>query len=43
MRTGLDLAKNIFEVYGVDEHEQPALRKTLKRSHPSSTVSVISY
>lgn len=32
MRTGLDLAKNIFEVYGVDEHEQPALRKTLKRS-----------
>lgn len=32
MRIGLDLAKNVFEVYGVDEHEQPALRKTLKRS-----------
>jgi transposase len=32
MRIGLDLAKNVFEVYGVDEQEQPALRKTLKRS-----------
>ena len=32
MRIGLDLAKNVFEVYGVDEQERPALRKTLKRS-----------
>ena len=32
MRIGLDLAKNVFEVYGVDEQEQRALSKTLKRS-----------
>ncbi|GGO76305.1 hypothetical protein GCM10011348_03190 [Marinobacterium nitratireducens] len=32
MRIGLDLAKNVFEVFGVDEQEQQALRKTLKRS-----------
>tara|TARA_B100000446_G_C10548626_1_gene339385 strand:- start:1530 stop:2624 length:1095 start_codon:yes stop_codon:yes gene_type:complete len=32
MRIGLDLAKNVFEVFGVDEKEKPVLRKTLKRS-----------
>ncbi len=32
MRIGLDLAKNVFEVFGVDQKEQPVLRKTLKRS-----------
>lgn len=30
-RIGLDLAKNVFEVHGVDEAERVVLRKTLKR------------
>lgn len=32
MRIGLDLAKSVFEVFGVDEQEQQVLRKTLKRN-----------
>ena len=32
MRVGLDLAKSVFVVYGVDEHEHCQLRKTLRRS-----------
>lgn len=32
MRIGLDLAKNVFEVFGVDEKKQPVLRRTLKRN-----------
>ena len=28
---GLDLAKNVFQVHGVDEHGKVALRRTLKR------------
>ena len=31
MRVGLDLAKSVFVVYGVDEHEHCQLRKTLRR------------
>lgn len=31
-RVGLDLAKNVFEVHGVDEHGKPVLRKTLSRN-----------
>jgi len=31
VRIGLDLAKNIFEVHGVDAQENAALRKTLRR------------
>jgi transposase len=31
IRFGLDLAKNTFSVCGVDAHEQPRLRKTLRR------------
>lgn len=30
-RIGLDLAKNIFQVHAVDQHEQVVLRKTLNR------------
>ena len=30
-RIGLDLAKNVFELYGVDEHEQRVLSKTVRR------------
>jgi len=32
MRLGLDLAKNIFEVFAVDQDEKVLLRKTIKRS-----------
>ena len=31
MRIGLDLAKNVFEVYGVDEQEQPALQRVIAK------------
>lgn len=31
VRVGLDLAKNIFEVHGVDTEEKAVLRKTLRR------------
>jgi transposase len=30
-RIGLDLAKNVFELYGVDEHERRVLSKTVRR------------
>jgi transposase len=30
-RIGLDLAKNVFQAYGVDEHGTVALRKQLRR------------
>jgi transposase len=30
-RIGLDLAKNIFELCGVDEHEQRVLSKSVRR------------
>jgi transposase len=29
---GIDLAKNVFQVHGVDEHGQGVLRKQLKRN-----------
>jgi transposase len=31
-RTGLDIAKTVFQAHGVDEHEKPKLRKRLKRA-----------
>lgn len=27
MRIGLDLAKNVFEIYGIDTLEKPVLKK----------------
>jgi len=30
-RIGVDLAKNVFQVHGVDSHEQVQLRKQVKR------------
>ena len=30
-RIGLDIAKQIFELHGVDQRERAVLRKTLKR------------
>ncbi len=32
MRIGIDLAKNVFQIHGVDEQEQVVLRKQLKRN-----------
>ena len=31
-RLGIDLAKNVFQLHGVDENEQVVIRKQLKRS-----------
>ena len=31
-RMGIDLAKNVFQLHGVDKHEKVVLRKQLKRS-----------
>lgn len=32
IRIGLDLAKNVFEIYAVDQNEKMLIRKTLKRN-----------
>jgi transposase len=32
VRIGLDIAKQVFQVHGVDAHDQPQLRKQLKRA-----------
>jgi len=29
---GIDLAKNVFQVHGIDEHGKPVLKKQLKRA-----------
>ena len=29
---GIDLAKNVFQIHGVDDHGKPILRKKLDRS-----------
>ena len=31
-RVGIDLAKQVFQVHGVDYHEKVVLRKQLKRN-----------
>jgi transposase len=31
-RVGIDLGKNVFDVFGVDEHDKPALSKRLSRA-----------
>ena len=33
---GLDLAKNVFQVHGVNEHGKPVFRKQLRRDHVAS-------
>jgi transposase len=33
---GLDIAKNVFQVHGVDRHGQAVLRKRLRRSQVST-------
>jgi transposase len=32
IRVGVDLAKNVFQVHGVDRAEKPVLRKKLSRA-----------
>jgi len=32
MRVGVDLAKNVFQVHGVDQYDKPVWRRSLKRS-----------
>ncbi len=39
VRIGLDLAKNIFEVHGVDAQDNAILRKTLRRDAVSQCPS----
>jgi transposase len=29
---GLDLAKNVFQIYAIDEHGQPIVRRQLRRA-----------
>ncbi|EJN23809.1 transposase [Pseudomonas sp. GM79] len=38
MRIGVDLAKNVFQIHGVDRHEQPVWRQRLSREHWLQTV-----
>ncbi len=33
MRVGVDLAKNVFQVHGVDRHEKPVWRRRLSRKN----------
>ena len=37
---GIDLAKNVFQVHGVDEHGKAVLRKQLKRKENSWLLKV---
>lgn len=39
VRIGLDLAKNVFQVHGVDNEERVVLRKTLRRDAVASFFS----
>ncbi|MEZ2796658.1 IS110 family transposase, partial [Escherichia ruysiae] len=41
-RIGLDLAKNVFQIHGVDHHEKVVLRKTLRRAHMMTFFSGLS-
>ena len=38
MRIGVDLAKNVFQIHGVDRHEQPIWRQRLPRDRWLQTV-----
>jgi transposase len=33
IRVGVDLAKNVFQLHGVDEHEKPVWQRSLRRGH----------
>lgn len=38
MRIGVDLAKNVFQIHGVDRHEKPIWRQRLSRDRWLQTV-----
>ncbi len=38
MRIGVDLAKNVFQIHGVDRHEKPVWRQRLSRDQWLQTV-----
>lgn len=38
---GIDLAKNVFQVHGADEHGKTVLRKQLKREQPTCCASLL--
>lgn len=40
-RTGVDAAKQVFQVHGVDRHEQPVWRRRLSREHWLRAVSEV--
>jgi hypothetical protein len=33
IRVGVDLAKNVFQLHGVDELEKPVWKRSLRRGH----------
>ncbi|MGO4810965.1 hypothetical protein AB4156_15475 [Cupriavidus sp. 2MCAB6] len=35
---GIDLAKNVFQIHGVDEHGKPVLRRRVSRSKLRETI-----
>ena len=40
-RIGIDLAKTVFQLHGVDRREQPVLRKKLKREQMLSFFALL--
>ena len=40
IRVGVDLAKNVFQVHGVDRHERPVWRRRLSRDQGVLLVTV---
>ncbi|WP_413791001.1 MULTISPECIES: IS110 family transposase [unclassified Pseudomonas] len=41
MTVGIDLAKNVFQVHGVNEHGKPVLRKQLKRDQVATFFAIM--
>ena len=39
---GLDIAKNVFQVHGIDAKEKVVARKQLRRSHTAVQRSILS-
>jgi hypothetical protein len=41
MTVGIDLAKNVFSVHGVDENGKVALQRTVRREHPLELIATL--
>ncbi len=41
MTVGIDLAKNVFQVHGVNEHGKTVLRKQLKRDQVATFFAIM--